>query len=89
MVKIRNNDKDNECIVSFSDEITVVQGRYKFSIDYEQINKIYLMDNIIVLSYSGQNGIIVDLNKFIIGDKTSFKKYILKRCNRVGKIIKR
>lgn len=84
-----HNGKKYEAIISFGDDIIVIEGKQKISIAYAQINKIFRIDNMLVLMFSKQNGIFVDLNCFIVGDKKNFYKYIIKRCNRVGKIIKR
>lgn len=84
-----HSDKKYEAIVSFGNDIRLVEGKQKTTIDYKQISKIYEIDDLVVLMYTIQNGIIVDLNGLLVGDKKSFYKYILKKCKKVKKIVKR
>ena len=84
-----HSNKDYEALVSFSNDIRLVEGEQKITVDYKMINRIYEVDDIIVLMFTSQCGIIVSLDGLVIGDKKGFYKYILRKCSKVKNVIKR
>ena len=84
-----HNGQRPEAVVTFDDKITLEEGKQKISIEYAQIKKYYRLKKCSVLMFSEQNGILFVEDKFTIGTKEEFEKFILEKCNNLDKIITR
>ena len=87
--KLTGDKEHPETIVTFSDKITLIEGEQKITIEYSQIEKYYRLKSFSILMFSKQNGIMFDENNFTKGNKEDFESFIIQKCNKVKKVIKR
>ncbi len=69
-----------EVVVTFGDKITLTEGAQTISIDYSQIIRYHKLKTCSVLMFSNQNGIMFVEDKFTIGQKENFDKFIKEKC---------
>lgn len=84
--KSLHNGAHPECIVTFGQDVKLVEGKQEVSIEYHQIIGIYRMKTCSVLMFTKQNGIMYVETKFSIGNGENFEKFILDKCPQVAKI---
>ena len=69
-----------EVVVTFDDKITLTEGSQTISIDYSQIIKYHKLKPCSILMFSNQNGIMFVEDKFTVGNKEDFDKFIHEKC---------
>lgn len=75
-----------DTVVTFEDDITLIEGKQRISFEYSQVKKYYRLRNCSVLMISSQNGImfVEDALK-----EKEFEKFIMEKCPQIEKIIQR
>ena len=71
--KSLHNGAHPECIVTFGQDVKLVEGKQEVSIEYHQIIGIYRMKTCSVLMFTKQNGIMYVETKFSIGNGENLK----------------
>ena len=78
-----------ETIVTFDDKIKLTEGEQVTTIDYSQVNMYIRLKSFSVLMFTKQNGIMFREDKFTIGNKEDFEKFIFEKCHNVKSVIER
>lgn len=78
--KRMHNGKNHEAVIQFGENISISQGTFSLTIEYDQILRIYELKHSFVLMFAKSSGIIIDPNGFTIGDFNAFKEFIRTRC---------
>lgn len=84
--KSLHNGTHPECIVTFGEDVKLVEGKQEISIEYHQITDIYRMKTCSVLMFTTQNGIMYVESEFSVGNREDFETFILNKCPQVAKI---
>lgn len=81
-----HNGKEPETIIQFGDHITITEGTFSLTLEYNQILKRYSLKHSYILMIGAKNAIILSPDHFTIGSFDAFIPFIESMCpNSLGK----
>lgn len=83
------NGERPDCVITFEDDIHLVEGKQSIHVAYERITQIIDLGDYAVLMLTKDNGVMIKWNGFEEGTKEEFIDFILEACPKVSEITKR